>query len=87
MNELILKIALSGAGVSFILYAVRKVWKEEAWKKMWRNLGRRMSGKARGRLGKAFWEPIETFLQSRLNVAVVELSAGLDEDDNSKSET
>ena len=85
MKELILKIALSGAGVSFILYAVRKVWKEDAWKKMWRNLGRRISGKARGKLGKAFWEPIETFIQSRLDSAISELCEGLNEDDNLKT--
>jgi len=86
MNDILLGVFLGPAGVALVLALIGKFMPEGPRRKAIRALGRFISNRARSKVGKAFWEPIEDELKKVLKETADDLGDGMDEDDKNGDE-
>jgi hypothetical protein len=81
MKDVISNIVLSGAGATFLLFVVARLLPNDKLRAAGLAIGRAASSIGVHKLGRAFWEKIEDFLENSSGVFLVGLREGLDEDD------
>ena len=82
MQKMIMAIALSGAGAGIVIFALRKIIPKEKMRAWGYTHGRLISNLGGAKLGKVFYEPLESFFQNWLGEYFLGLNEGLDSDDS-----
>lgn len=85
MKSIILAALLSGPGWGVLALILARLMPQDTWNAMCESLGRSISKKGRGKVGKAFWEGIEGFAQDRIKSGVEYLFKGMDFDDQAEN--
>ena len=81
MKGLFTNIILSGAGATFVLLFLSRLLPNDKLKAASFRAGKFLTGYGRSRLGKSFWEKMETFLENSIAVCWDGLKEGLDSDE------
>ena len=82
MKDLVTNILLSGTGASFLLLFLARLLPNDLVHSVSVKIGRIMTGFGRMRLGKAFWEKIEDFIENSIAVFWNGVREGLNSDDD-----
>lgn len=71
-------LIVNGATIGIILGIINKVWNKDKFGNLCENAGLKFTKWGNGKW--KFWEKIETFLEERLDIAVVRFKQGLNSD-------
>ena len=84
MKNILMNVMLSGAGAGFVMLILTRLLPNEMLGKTFFRLGKAISLFGRGRLGTAFWEKLEQFLENSINVCWENLKQGWNSDEPKK---
>ncbi len=82
MSAMIGNIVLSGAGAGLVLVVLARLLPNEKLERWGFAAGQAVTTLGAGRLGRAFWEKIESFLENSTGVFLAAMKRGLDSDDD-----
>lgn len=80
------KLLLTQAGAGMVIGLIIRYMPDDRYDALLLNLGRVHSALMRSKLGKVFWEPVETFLEKRIKRGVEMYFQGANEDDDKPPE-
>ena len=81
MMEILQNVVLSASGASIVLMVLARLVPNDRLLAWCRAAGAALSGFGRGRLGRGFWEQIESFVENSIAVAWQGFREGLNRDD------
>jgi hypothetical protein len=80
------KLLLTQAGAGIIIGLIVRYMPDDKYDALLLNMGRIHSALMRSKLGKFFWEPVETFAEKRIKRGVEMYFQGANEDDDKPQE-
>lgn len=81
MGNIVSNVILSGAGAAFLLFIVARILPNEKIRALGVSIGKTVSAFGARKVGKAFWEKVEDFLENSSGVLLEGIKEGLDADD------
>lgn len=84
-KSLIFSLIFNGSGIAFLIFILNRLWNEDKLLASCIWVGRKLSKWGRGKFGKSFWEPLETWIERRFDIIVTGIKTGADEDDKNNN--